>query len=83
MSVLPAGPYTVKNLSPVVGMLYSFEYAWANNSFDFFVAAYRETGLSTLSSVEYGTFLFEPYTDELDAYTKCSTGMFLQASRML
>ena len=26
------------------------------------------------SSSVYGTFLFEPYTDELDAYTKCFTG---------
>ena len=60
MSGLPAGPYTVKNLKPVDGMLYSFEYACANNSLDFLVAAYNETGLSTLSSVEYGTFLLLP-----------------------
>lgn len=40
----------------------------------FFVAAYKLTGLSTLSSVENSTFLLPPYTDELDAYTRCSTG---------
>ena len=32
-------------------ILYSLLYACAINSLDFFVAAYRETGLSTLSSV--------------------------------
>ena len=31
------------------------------------LAAYRETGLSTLWSVEYGICLFAPYTEEDDA----------------
>ena len=58
-------------------------YACAISSLLFLVAAYSDTGLSTLSSVEYGTFLFVPYTDDEDAYTKCSTGLCLHASRML
>ena len=33
---------------------------YASSSFDFLVAAYKETGLSTLSSVLYGIFLFVP-----------------------
>lgn len=39
----------------------------AISSLDFLVAAYSDTGLSTLSSVLYGTFLLLPYTEELDA----------------
>ena len=54
------------------------------SSFDFFVAA-----LSTLSSVENGTFLLPPYTDDDEVYTKCSAFLLLsspewrQASRIL
>ena len=39
MSGLPHGPYTVKNLSPVVGSLNRLEYACAISSFERFVAA--------------------------------------------
>ena len=35
---------------------------------DFFVAAYGEIGLSTLSLSEKGSFVFPPYTDDEDAY---------------
>ena len=31
---------------------------------------YKETGVSVISLVEKGNFLFDPYTEELDAYKK-------------
>jgi len=33
--------------------------------------------------VEKGTFLLPPYTLLLEAYTRCYTGLWRQASRML
>ena len=60
MSGLPHGPYTVKNLKPVQGNLNICEYEWAIASFDFFDAAYRLTGWSTLFVSEKGKTLFNP-----------------------
>src|SRR5690606_19863477 len=67
MSGRPAGPYTVKMRRPVVGMLYSLEYAWAISSLAFLVAAYRATGWSTLSVSLNGILSFIPYTELDDA----------------
>lgn len=39
---------------------YKIVHCRAISSLDFLVAAYKDTGLSTLSSVLYGTFLLEP-----------------------
>ena len=68
ISGLPHGPYTVKNLSPVVLSPYKCEYELAISSFVFFVAPYSDIGLFVLCFSLNGIFVFPPYTDELDAY---------------
>ena len=56
---LPDGNYLLR-VDTNVKELGSRDIPCANNSSDFFVAAYRLTGESVLSSVEYGIAAFAP-----------------------
>ena len=50
----------MKKRKPVAGNLYSLLYEYAISSFDFFVAAYSDTGVSVMSSSLNGTLAFSP-----------------------
>src|SRR5690606_1976391 len=82
MSGRPHGPYTVKKRRPVLGMPYRWLYACAICALAFLVAAYSVSGCSADLCSVIGMSVFGPYTELVDAYTRCCTPWCRQPSRM-
>ena len=81
MSGLPLGPYTVKNLSAVMFMLYRWWYVWQISSPARFVAAYGDIGFRQRSVSLNGACVWFPYTLLLLANMKSFIWFFLAFSR--